>query len=345
MLNYKGEKCISCGLEFKDGDDIVVCPVCGTPYHRECYNKEGECINHTLHEQGKSWKPQALEQPSDDKLRCPRCGGLNDPENAFCAHCGTPLEQTADYGERSGQGYNGQGYGGQGYENPGYGGQQNGPQGGFGGMPFGGMFAGSFDPFEYYCRSAGVNPQEQIDGIGIKEYFKYIRGNAMYFIQKFLHFSKEGIKKSFNFPAFFFPHVYFFFRKMYSQAIVYLTLSIISSIFSNWLIMSTISVSNDITYGQLYSALSARMNDPVVFFGVLGVAAVWLITHIISGVFANYWYYKKAKKDVSEILTDPIEFASKDEMMVRKGGTSIFYAMIAYLAATSGVTLIMQLIF
>ena len=44
MANYTG-KCFSCGEVFKDGDDIVVCPECGTPYHRECYLKEGKCIN------------------------------------------------------------------------------------------------------------------------------------------------------------------------------------------------------------------------------------------------------------------------------------------------------------
>ena len=34
MSNYLGSKCIMCGQEFKENDDIVVCPDCGTPYHR-----------------------------------------------------------------------------------------------------------------------------------------------------------------------------------------------------------------------------------------------------------------------------------------------------------------------
>ena len=53
MANYTGKKCFSCGEVFKDGDDIVVCPECGTPYHRECYLKEGKCINDALHERAR----------------------------------------------------------------------------------------------------------------------------------------------------------------------------------------------------------------------------------------------------------------------------------------------------
>ena len=45
MSNFTGSKCIICENEFNDNDDIVVCPECGTPYHRECYQKEGKCVN------------------------------------------------------------------------------------------------------------------------------------------------------------------------------------------------------------------------------------------------------------------------------------------------------------
>lgn len=55
VSNFTGSKCIICENEFNDNDDIVVCPECGTPYHRECYQKEGKCVNVRLHDQGKSW--------------------------------------------------------------------------------------------------------------------------------------------------------------------------------------------------------------------------------------------------------------------------------------------------
>ena len=33
MMDYKGCKCASCHKVLKEGDDIVICPECGAPYH------------------------------------------------------------------------------------------------------------------------------------------------------------------------------------------------------------------------------------------------------------------------------------------------------------------------
>ena len=52
MPDYKKYKCPVCNKQFKDGDDIVVCPECGTPHHRECYKLTGHCVNQGLHKSG-----------------------------------------------------------------------------------------------------------------------------------------------------------------------------------------------------------------------------------------------------------------------------------------------------
>ena len=36
---YSGLCCPVCKVKFKDDDDIVVCPACGAPHHRSCYNQ------------------------------------------------------------------------------------------------------------------------------------------------------------------------------------------------------------------------------------------------------------------------------------------------------------------
>ncbi|MDR1755317.1 MAG: hypothetical protein LBR74_10565 [Eubacterium sp.] len=56
MALYSGIKSPCCDKEFSDGDDIVVCPQCGTPHHRDCYAAKGECVNRRLHEIGYIWK-------------------------------------------------------------------------------------------------------------------------------------------------------------------------------------------------------------------------------------------------------------------------------------------------
>lgn len=49
MFLYENNKCPVCGELFVQGDDIVVCPECGTPHHRECYKSSGKCANKDKH--------------------------------------------------------------------------------------------------------------------------------------------------------------------------------------------------------------------------------------------------------------------------------------------------------
>ncbi len=48
-MNYINYKCPVCNNQFTEEDDVVVCPECGTPHHRECYIKNGKCANADKH--------------------------------------------------------------------------------------------------------------------------------------------------------------------------------------------------------------------------------------------------------------------------------------------------------
>ena len=65
---FKGEICPVCKRQFEEGDDIVHCPECGTPHHRECYSLTGHCVNRSLHKTGydyyKEHKPVDSENES-----------------------------------------------------------------------------------------------------------------------------------------------------------------------------------------------------------------------------------------------------------------------------------------
>lgn len=54
-MNYSGKICDGCREPLENGDDIVVCPVCGTPQHRSCYEKNHKCVNEYLHSSGFVW--------------------------------------------------------------------------------------------------------------------------------------------------------------------------------------------------------------------------------------------------------------------------------------------------
>ena len=56
MSKYTGLECPVCKNTFKEADDIVVCPECGAPYHRTCYQKEGHCIYEDKHGTDQAWQ-------------------------------------------------------------------------------------------------------------------------------------------------------------------------------------------------------------------------------------------------------------------------------------------------
>lgn len=51
-MNWIGINCPCCGEKFTDNDDVVVCPVCGTPHHKKCWENGGGCVNRAKHDSG-----------------------------------------------------------------------------------------------------------------------------------------------------------------------------------------------------------------------------------------------------------------------------------------------------
>ncbi|MGN0521602.1 MAG: RING finger protein, partial [Eubacterium sp.] len=66
MPFYDNEKCPVCGKQFGSDDDIVTCPYCGTPHHRECYNSLGHCVNSDKHGTDFEYLPNK-NTPVDEK--------------------------------------------------------------------------------------------------------------------------------------------------------------------------------------------------------------------------------------------------------------------------------------
>ncbi len=65
-LYYYEKSCDGCGNLMHEGEDIVVCPECGTPQHRECYLAENRCVNEHLHAEGFDWRK--ANQPAPEPV-------------------------------------------------------------------------------------------------------------------------------------------------------------------------------------------------------------------------------------------------------------------------------------
>ena len=64
MFDYQGCKCPVCQQPFAESDDIVVCPDCGAPYHRSCYQKNAGCQYAGRPAPSFEWKPAPGECPA-----------------------------------------------------------------------------------------------------------------------------------------------------------------------------------------------------------------------------------------------------------------------------------------
>ncbi|MCD7741982.1 MAG: DUF2628 domain-containing protein [Ruminococcus sp.] len=332
---YTGEGCLACGETFLDDDDVVVCPDCGTPYHRDCWKKENKCINDELHESGGSWIPEAerkaKEPQTENDLRCIRCGAQNQPGQMFCGECGMPLNQSREE-ERPFNGTQAQ-----------QGTQQNSQQsfnqgqntmGGFG-AGYGNGFTGygqdagrgSSDRFDFRggVRQVKLTEDSDIGGVRLGDYFEYAGKRSMNMIAQFIRFAKSSAKSSFNFVALFFPEYYFFYRKMHKQGLLFILLSVIT------MIPSLIYYGESGYFGMTFFSTSINF-ESTGFTLVMNVCSmVSMVLEIVAALFANYWYYKKATTDILEIRSNPeITDVQAKEQIREKGGTSWLGVLLAF---------------
>ncbi|MFA5658222.1 MAG: RING finger protein [Oscillospiraceae bacterium] len=289
MPEYIGSKCISCGEQFKNTDDIVVCPECGTPYHRDCYFKEGKCLNTVLHESGGTWKPDAAAFSGDDEtISCPRCGEKNPQTGLFCKKCGTPLNQNS--------------------------GPNPFPEAGFSGF-------NNANPFVNPAVEK-ITPETEIDGIKVKDMSDYVGKNQMYYLPNFVRFGKMKSKFSINIMAMVFPEIYFTYRKMYLTGILLFIFKILVyiPILDNLMrtgLMAAVPPFNMISLNMSDSALESLTE--VLNFVMYAVSAS-------CAFFANWIYYRKTVSTIKKVRLLDVPEEQKTLIIKTKGGVSMTIA-------------------
>lgn len=324
MVEYKGSKCIVCGEVLKDGDDIVVCPDCGTPYHRACYNKEGKCINIKLHESGKSWQPDST--PERPARICIRCHAESPADALYCCRCGMPFNNAQSYGNINRQpndanNMNGFGQQNQNEQGPFMGGIKSSPvNDGQNASNSGASFTNPYG-VNYSDPLCGFNPSEKYsDDVNVAELGAFVDSNTFYYLPKFKFMKEMHTKFSMNFIAMFFPELYFANRKMIPMAILALFIKIITIIPGTISNLSVFPMSGGI------------LKDIIGMFDVSGDAfqKLLMLAYVLNlafsigmGMFANSIYLKHCLNKIPKIKSStPPNFTLSE--LHTKGGTSVW---------------------
>ena len=310
MTRYTGNHCPVCEQAFTDTDDIVVCPDCGTPYHRDCWKKVGACMHRSEHAAGFEWQPEIGPEAvkAAHEATCPNCGTRNTPGAARCSHCGCPLPRSeadsADAAKPEEQ------------------------------VP---IYARdpsvvnnrSADPgphIETYSadREGGIyrreiGPEDTIDGIKAKDWAAYVGRSPMYYLMQFFRMSITNRKAAVCLSAFLFGPAYLFYRKMWKEGLLTAILTIVLSIPT---FIEIISVFNPSLLGAMpLGWLPAAVN-------VCAVAS-WAL-NIILGLFAVSWYRREAKKNIDRIYADYPDGEARTDALLQKGGTNLLAALLYF---------------
>ena len=298
MQNFLGNPCPYCGKNFESGDDIVVCPECGTPHHRDCYKEHSACANEEKHSETFEWKsaaiphvhkPEHVENPSSEKVICSNCGTENTGNSRYCLSCGAPLSE-------------------------------------------GPVRSRPEDSFEEFQRERTRILTESFsvsfDGVSAKEAAIYVRNNVGYFLPRFAAFSK-GAKFDTNFSAFIFSYFYLFYRKMYGLGLAVFAVTSLLSIPTLLLDFQMVQ-EQYVEMGMLSQIIwNVPHQETLAIYSVIANLLIWIIK-IALMMFFNRLYYHKVIDDIKKARPS---LMNKDEKSIsaffaRKGGTGLIVPLI-----------------
>lgn len=312
MRIHIGEMCVCCGKPLDISDDIVVCPTCGTPYHRACWEKTGHCIQTQLHETGQSWSPKWTEAERKAAI-CPNCGTENLPGASQCNRCGVPLgthpaqpSQTSATEEMNAEVDDAE-------------------------EKKSSMWtqmlemAGQWEKDEHYAKDS----EKKIGSERLADVADFVGRNTLYYIPRFLRFH-AGRRITLNFPCLFFPQLYLAYRKMWGIALLLVgVLSLLSipqmllgmdDMVQAMLVGSPAAASMDTLFQRIQVRLESW--ETVLYNASVVCSYLQICLEIVFALLGNWFYYRFALRKVHRIAQEPISPAMRRHRLQEEGGTS-----------------------
>lgn len=302
-LNIEGCSCARCKAYLFSEDDVVFCPECGAPHHRDCYNALGHCALESLHgtpeeyslekeleskrilaEKSRQAEESTEKEDNQDVLKtCSMCGEKYERSYNRCPKCSAPDMS---------------------------------------------RFAG-FEAFDFL---GGVPADYRLDeNVTANDAKLFVATNTHRYIPKFASLNKKN-KLSWNWMAFLFPCAWMLSRKMYKGGIVAGALSVITTLCSYpmTLALYNLGITNTGSYPEMMSRFSDAI--PQIGMGVIACALIGffigLIIKLIFGLFSDYFYRDYTINQIKKIKSqsEDIEFDYR-----KKGGANLFLFFLGFL--------------
>ncbi len=304
MFFFEGSKCPFCGEEFKKDDDVVACPVCGTPHHRECYRNNGACAFDEKHDEGYVWQREEKEEPENvpaDNI-CSRCGNANAAGRLWCEKCGAPLgDRVKNYGAADSAGNSTEDSTGNPWQS------SNG----------------------YYSVSGemSIPDNELIDEVPAGDLKRFIKGSAYYYVPLFSAFARFGRKISFNMMALFTHGLWFLSRKMYLLGSVVLAVQTAIFAFQSYCSVELEDLMNLYAKGDMTAAYKMvaelMVERPVLIYGMFATTVLHYGIIFGCGLLSNWLYKEHCVRKVKKLNARSKTAEEFNAALDNNGGTAL----------------------
>ena len=293
MPKYYGCPCEGCGEPLTLKDDIVVCPDCGAPYHRTCYEKLGRCIHSPAHAAGYEWHFPY----QDAELRtCPSCGERTLRSEEICRCCGAalPPETEADEQLNDRKAAQDEQHDGFDYE-----------------RFYRQYEQQTMDPLHRNLQAA-FGKDELIDGIPSSDWMTYIGTAAPAYLNDYSRMQLQHTKISMCFSALVFGPFYFFYRKAWKPAFGFLAAELVVA-------LPTLLSMMQATGSPLTAGISSTAI--VVLSRIMTVFSFALV--MLRTLYAKWLYRKSAAERIRRIRAEFPDAAQRRAVLSAQGGVSI----------------------
>lgn len=300
----ENKQCQICkGYLFED-DDVVICPVCGAPHHRDCWQSVGHCGvegDHGTENQYNKVKARETEQKSKDSdsgeiKTCTFCGRESHSNGGvFCPYCGQAYSN--------------------GHSNPN---QHRGPNVFMGGMPN--------SDFVY----GGLDKEAKIEDVKVEHIAKFVGANSTRYLSRFAALSKKK-KGSWNWAAFISPAAWCFSRKMYLYGVIFFIVTLAVGICSFPFLVEydQLVEESDTAVRSMYAMISENYDKfsliPMLMMTIGGM--VELVMMLLVGRYGD-WLYRSHTLESVKRITSASAVEDVDIKLASSGSVSLLWAVV-----------------